>query len=104
MKLIINNKDIDIYECKSFLERLKGFMFKKKFDYAIFFNKCNSIHTFFMKESIDVIMCDNDNKVLYFYSNLSKNKVILPKKGVRKVFETPSEYFDIKINERMIIK
>ncbi len=104
MKLIINNKDIDIYECKSFLERLKGFMFKKKFDYAIFFNKCNSIHTFFMKENIDVIMCDNDNKVLYFYSNLSKNKVILPKKGVRKVFETPSEYFDIKINERMIIK
>ena len=57
-----------------------------------------------MKENIDVIMCDNDNKVLYFYSNLSKNKVILPKKGVRKVFETPSEYFDIKINERMIIK
>ena len=31
-------------------------------------------------------------------------KIILPKKGVRKVFETPSGYFDIKINERMIIK
>ena len=35
---------------------------------------------------------------------LPKNKIILPKKGVRKVFETPSGYFDIKINERMIIK
>ena len=104
MKLIINNKDIDIYERKSFLERLKGFMFKKKFDYAIFFNKCNSIHTFFMKENIDVIMCDNDNKVLFVYKDLTKNKIILPKKGVRKVFETPSGYFDIKINERMIIK
>ena len=104
MKLIINNKDIDIYECKSFLERLKGFMFKKKFDYAIFFNKCNSIHTFFMKENIDVIMCDNDNKVLFVYKDLTKNKIILPKKGVRKVFETPSGYFDIKINERMMIK
>ena len=104
MKLIINNKDIDIYECKSFLERLKGFMFKKKFDYAIFFNKCNSIHTFFMKENIDVIMCDNDNKVLFVYKDIHKNKIIPPKNGVRKVFETPSGYFDIKINERMMIK
>lgn len=57
-----------------------------------------------MKENIDVIMCDNDNKVLFFYNDLSRSKVVLPKKGVTKVFETPSGYFDIKINERMIIK
>lgn len=104
MQLIYNAKSIDLYVCKSFFSRLKGFMFTRNINRALLFDKCNSIHTFFMKESIDVIMCDNDNKVLYFYSNLSKNKVILPKKGVRKVFETPSEYFDIKINERMIIK
>ena len=95
MKLLYNNKDIDLYECKSFFSRLRGFMFTRNIDKALLFDKCNSIHTFFMKENIDVIMCDND---------LTKNKIILPKKGVRKVFETPSEYFDIKINERMIIK
>ena len=79
-------------------------MMEKNINRALLFDKCNSIHTFFMKENIDVIMCDKDNMVLYFYSNLSKNKVILPKKGVKKVFETPKGYFDIKINERMIIK
>ena len=79
-------------------------MGKKNINYGMFFPNVNSIHTFFMKENIDVIMCDNDNKVLFVYKDLTKNKIILPKKGVRKVFETPSGYFDIKINERMMIK
>ena len=29
MKLIYDNKDIELYECKSFFSRLRGFMFKK---------------------------------------------------------------------------
>ena len=57
----------------------------------------------FMKENIDVIMCDKDNNILYYYKDLGKNKVILPKKNVRKVFETPSNYFDIEIGKKMII-
>ena len=104
MQLIYNDKSIDLYVCKSFFSRLKGFMFTRNINTALLFDRCNSIHTFFMKENIDVIMCDNDNKVLYFYKDLTKNKIILPKRGVRKVFETPSGYFDIKINERMMIK
>ena len=104
MQLIYNDKSIDLYVCKSFFSRLKGFMFTKNIDKALLFDRCNSIHTFFMKENIDVIMCDNDNKVLFVYKDLTKNKIILPKKRVRKVFETPSGYFDIKISERMMIK
>ena len=104
MKLIYKNKDIDLYECKDFFSRLKGFMFTKNIDNALLFDRCNSIHTFFMKENIDVIMCDKDNKILFFYNDLSRSKVILPKKGVTKVFETPSNYFDIVINEKVMIK
>ena len=104
MKLIYKNKDIDLYECKNFFSRLKGFMFTKNIDKALLFDRCNSIHTFFMKENIDVIMCDKDNRVLFFYRDLSRNKIILPKKGVTKVFETPSNYFDIVINEKVMIK
>lgn len=104
MRLIYKNKDIDLYECKNFFSRLKGFMFTKSIDKALLFDRCNSIHTFFMKENIDVIMCDKDNMVLFFYNDLSKNKIILPKKGVTKVFETPSNYFDIVINEKVMIK
>ena len=70
----------------------------------LYFNHCNSIHTFFMKEHIDVLLCDNDNTILYYYSNLSPNKIILPKKGVSKVYEIPVGYFDIKINEKVVLK
>ena len=104
MKLVYNNKDINVIECKTFMKRLKGFMFQKNINYALLFNNCNSIHTFFMKENIDVIMCDKNNIVMYHYKNLGKNKVIWPKRGVSKVFETPSLYFDIEIGEEMIIK
>ena len=92
---------MQVKEAKTFKERLLGLMFKKNISYALLFNKCNSIHTFFMKEDIDVIMCDKDNNILYFYKNLKKNKVILPKKDVYMVYETPSEFFDIEINTKM---
>lgn len=104
MLLIYKNKEIPLYECISFFSRLKGFMFKKNINNSLLFNKCNSIHTFFMKENIDVIMCDKNNKILYYYKSLSKNKIILPKKNVYKVYETPSNYFNIKINDKMEVK
>ena len=95
---------IKIYEAKTFKQRLFGLMFKKNINYALLFKNCNSIHTFFMKENIDVIMCDSNNNILFFYKDLPKNKIILPKTGVSKVFETPSGYFDIEIGKKMIIK
>lgn len=101
VRLKYRDKSIALFECASFYSRLKGFMFYKNIDIALLFNKCNSIHTFFMYENIDVIMCDNDNKVLYYYNNLKKNRIILPKKGVYKVYETPSNYFKIKINDKL---
>ena len=101
MKLIYENKEINLINCKSFYSRLMGFMFKKNINNSLLFDKCNSIHTFFMKENIDVIMCDKDNNILYYYNNLKKNKIILPKKNVYKVYETPSNYFDIKINTKL---
>ena len=104
MKLSDGKKEIELIECKTFYSRFKGFMFEKNIDNALLFDKCNSIHTFFMKCNIDIIMCDNNNIILFYYKNLPKNKIIWPKKGVRKVFETPSGYFDIGIGKKMIIK
>jgi len=104
MKLIYNDKYINLFECKHFFQRLKGFMFEKEINHALLFNHCNSIHTFFMKANIDVIMCDKDDNILYFYSNLNKNKIIWPKKKVIKVFELPVNYFSIKIGDKVKIK
>lgn len=103
MKLSDGKKSITLYECKNFYTRFMGFMGKRNINNGLLFDKCNSIHTFFMKENIDVIMCDSNNTILYYYRNLGKNKVILPKKSVKKVFETPSNYFDIEIGKKMII-
>ena len=52
---------------------------EKNINRALLFDKCNSIHTFFMKENIDVIMCDEDNKILFYYKDLPRGKIILPK-------------------------
>ena len=101
MDLVYNNKHINIIECKSFFSRLKGFMFSKNIDHALLFNKCSSIHTFFMRANIDVIMCDKDNNILFYYHNLGKNRIILPKKGVYKTIELPVEYFDIEVNKKI---
>ena len=35
---------------------------------------------------------------------MKKNKIILPKKNVKKVFETPSLYFNIKLGEYLEVK
>ena len=104
MKLYYQDQTINIINCTSFLSRLKGFMFQKNINHALLFNKCNSIHTFFMKECIDVIMCDKDNKILFYYQNLPKNKIIWSQKGVTKVIETPPSYFPIKINTYLKMK
>ena len=101
MRIIYKGKEINLIECKSFYSRFKGFMLCKDINKALLFNHCNSIHTFFMYENIDVIMCNNDNVILYYYKDLGKNKIILPRKGVTKVYETPSEYFDIEINDKL---
>lgn len=96
---------ITIYEAKTFKERLFGLMFKKNIDYCLLFKNCNSIHTFFMKENIDVVMTDKNNKILYIKKNMKKNRIILPKRGVYKTYEFPSNFIkDLNINDKLKIR
>lgn len=88
MKLKI--KDIKVIECKDFYSRLKGFMFKKKIiDYGLLFKDCNSIHTFFMLQNIDVIMTDKLDNILFMYESLKPWQLIMPKKRVVNIYELP---------------
>jgi len=101
MKLQYKNKCIELYECKTFFDRFRGFMFTKTIDKALLFDNCNSIHTFFMLKNIDVILCDKNNKILHYYNNFKRNRIILPKKNVVKIYETPTSYFNIKTEDYM---
>ena len=76
MYLKTNKNKYEIILADSFYKRLTGFIGKSNIDYGILFPKCNSIHTYFMKENIDIIGLDENNEVIYKYENLPKNKVI----------------------------
>lgn len=93
-------RNMEIKEAKTFTQKLKGLMFQRNFDYILKF-KTNGIHTFFMKTNIDVILTDENGKIMYIYRNLKPNRIILPKKGVKYTFEMPVNYLkDIKINDK----
>ncbi len=76
MILRTNNKTYPIILANTFFKRLYGLMGKKNINYGMLFPNCNSIHTFFMKENIDIIGLDKNNEVIYKYENLDKNRII----------------------------
>lgn len=88
-------RNMEIKEAKTFTQKLKGLMFQRNFDYILKF-KTNGIHTFFMKTNIDVILTDENGKIMYIYCNLKPNRIILPKKGVKYTFEMPVNYLKSK--------
>ena len=90
MHVIIDKTKFNLIDCVSFSSRFMGLMFTRDFDYCMRFRKCNSIHTFFMKTNIDVVMTDKDDNVLYVFKDLKPWRVILPKKGVYSTYELHS--------------
>ena len=104
MKIIINDKEINIKNCKSFKDRLLGFMFKKNITTGLLFERCNSIHTIFMQEKIDVIGLDDENKVVGYKKRLQPYK-FLRIKGAKKIIELPYNSIDKEIlNTKIIFK
>ena len=104
MYITKNNIKLKIKVCNNIFNRFLGLMFKKNFNYGLCFPNCNSIHTFFMKIPIDVIMTDKDYNILYIFNNLKPNKIILPKKNVYYTFELPINKFKFNINEKLKVK
>ena len=73
------------------MSRLKGLMFKKKkIDYGLLLRNTNGIHTFFMFQSIDVVLFDKDFNVVRIYECVKPWRVILPKKNVKHTLELPN--------------
>ena len=104
MEIIVENKKIKLELANTFFKRLKGFMFKKNINYCLLL-KANSIHTFFMKEDIDILMTNKNNEVLYIFKNVKKNKIII-KKDTYYTYEFPSNFLKDfqKISKIKIIK
>ncbi len=103
MKIIINKQEFNVDIANTFSKRLVGLMGKRKITKGLFFPKTGSIHTFFMKENIDVIMIDKNNSVIYYQKNLSKNKIIIKKKAYHTIELPCNSINKINIGDKLTI-
>ena len=61
---------------KTFKQKLFGLMGKKNINYGMLFPFVNSIHTFFMKESIDVIGLNQNYIITEIHPNIKPNHTL----------------------------
>jgi len=94
MKTIIANR---------FKDRFLGLMGKKNINYSLLIINCKSIHTFFMKENIDVLLLDKNNKILDIKRNIPPNKILIFKTKKRtNILEMPNNSsIKYKINDNI---
>lgn len=87
----MSTKNYSVINCTSFRSRLLGFMFQKNIKNGLCFPRCNSIHTFFMRVPILVIITNKKHEILY-------QKIVKPWRIVRPVkhgyytYEFPVDY------------
>ena len=104
MHIEIGNKKYNVILMNSFFERLKGLMFKKELIKQIYvFPRCSSIHTYFMKQNIDVCILDKNFCVLYKQENV-KPKSIIIKKGYYTLEMPLGTVKNINIGQKLEIK
>ena len=78
---------------KTFFERFLGLMGRKSLtlkDVTIF-PYCSSIHTFFMRDKIDVVFVSKNGVVLKIFYSLQPWKLLWSQKGATHCIELPSE-------------
>lgn len=81
-----------IEKANGLFARMKGLMGRSGLDphHALWISHCNSVHTFFMKFSIDVIFVDKHLVVKSINRNIKPGQIIWPIWGASSVFEFSS--------------
>lgn len=69
--------------------RTKGLLGTRELpsDRALWIHRCNSIHTFFMKYSIDCVFLDKDLKIKALVENVNPSRMVMPIWGASSVIE-----------------
>lgn len=84
----------DVYIADTFFKRFLGYMFQKQPEHeAILIKPCNSIHSYFMKFSIDVLFINNNNEIIKKVDGLKPGKVIFKIEGATMVLEAKEGTF-----------
>lgn len=98
---------IPIKNAVSFAGRLKGLMGKTNISYGMYFKNCNSIHTYFMKEAIDVIGLNCQNEIIFLEQNVRPNKIIWIHRNTKKtsILELPKNTSShLKIGDKLFFE
>lgn len=91
-EVLISNLEI----ARTFWSRGKGLLGKTSLptNEGLWIHRCNSIHTFFMKMTIDCVFVDKNLKVKALYRQVSPFRLIPPVWGSRSVFELAEGFID----------
>lgn len=90
-----------IKTASNFKDKLLGLMGQKNIDYGLLITNCKSIHTYFMKENIDILLLDKHNRILMINRNIKPNKIIIfHTKKRTNILELPSNSsLNLNIND-----
>lgn len=103
MEIVINNKRYNLMIANTFFKRLKGLMFQKEIKQGLFLPKTNSIHTFLMKDMIDIIMIDKEDNIVYLEKKVKKNKIIIKKKAYHTIELPKNTICNLNIGDKLTI-
>lgn len=93
---------MEIKIANSFFKKFLGLMFKSNIKYGMYFPNTNMIHTFFMKENIDIIGLDNNNIINEIRLNVKPGKIIILKSSIH-TLEVPNNTQNYKIGDKVIL-
>jgi uncharacterized protein len=107
MILKINNKIItkDLKIAESFIDNALGLLLKSNPRFMLF-KTGFGIHTFFMREEIDVVVLDSKNKVVKIKKSLKPNSVFFWNPKYTQVIELPKgkiAQFSINISDSLAV-
>ena len=91
MFIVLNNQKIPIKIAYSWQQKVKGLMFRPKIDFGLLIPNCISVHTYFLKENIDLIFLNENCVVEYIYQNIPPKKIVMIDEDINKtsVLELP---------------
>ena len=103
-KLVIVSK---VIFADSFLKRLKGLLGRSELerDEGMVIIPCNSVHSFGMKFSIDVVFINENGQIINILRDFRPNKISPLVKGAKMVLELPAGTVDrLCLKEQQVLE
>lgn len=105
MKIKINNKTIDVIEKNRFFDKFKGIKCVLEPIKEAYQFRSHYANTYFLFQLVDVVMTDENDKILYMYPNCKTEKFIFPKRKVKYTYFLPLGACDyLEINQKLDIQ